>query len=277
MIKFFGILPKMAWFACSNPQLKLSMRFAANWGLLDDEFKEGGGDGEADEDEEGAERGEEWAATEILFDPEQGMEGDKERGGFWMRAGERGNGIPIQLHSLFFPDGSSCKLTRARMGKHQGRAANSKVWISVEGFGFRLPFRNPEEVAHLVAHVGNMHRSRSEGGCAAAAAANALERRSELDAASLSGKEGKVEALGALAVRVNEACPQWRLRTEKSTLGKNEKGGWGWSSKQKVEWLLEQYEGIFILQPSARGASNAHVVAADAEAGLLYDPMEAAT
>ena len=50
-----------------------------------------------------------------------------------------------------------------------------------------------------------------------AATVSALERRSELDAASLSGKEGKAEALGALAVRVSEACPQWRLRTEEST------------------------------------------------------------
>ena len=100
------------------------MRFAAGWGLLDDDFKEGGDDGEADDDEkedehdEEGERGEEGAVADIMFDPEQGMEGDREREGFWGRAGERGNGSPIQLHSLFFPDGSSCNLTKARMGKY---------------------------------------------------------------------------------------------------------------------------------------------------------------
>ena len=182
MMKSFGIPPKVAWFARSNPKLKLSMRFAANWGLLDDDFKESGDDGEADgnekedEHDEGGERSEEWAVTDIMFDPEQGIEGDRERGGFWGRAGERDNGSPIQLHSPFFPDGSSCKLTRAHTDKCQECVANSKVWISVEGFGSRLPLRNPEEVAHLVADVGNMQRSGSEGGCVVAATANALER-----------------------------------------------------------------------------------------------------
>ena len=85
------------------------------------------------------------------------------------------------------------------MDKHQERAANSKVRISAECFGSRLSLRNPGEVAHLAADVGNMRRSESEGGCVAAAAANALERSSKLDAASLSGKVANAEALGALA------------------------------------------------------------------------------
>ena len=99
MIKSFDIPPKAAWFARSNLTLKLSMRFDANWELLDNDFKKGGGDGEADDDEKEEEHdeegGEEWAAAEIILDPEQKMEGDREREGFWGRAGERGNGSPI--------------------------------------------------------------------------------------------------------------------------------------------------------------------------------------
>ena len=170
-----------------------------------------------------------------MFDPEQEMECDRERGGFLRRDRARGNGRPIQLHTLLFPDGANCKLTRACMDKCQGRVANPKVWISIKGFSSRLPFRKSEEVSQLATNVGNMHRSGPEGGCKVDAASNALERCSELDAASLSGKEPKVKTLEVLTARVNEACPRWPLRAEKSTLGKNEKAEWGWSRKQKAE------------------------------------------
>ena len=124
---------------------------------MEDKFDlEGGG---ADKD---------WAVADIMFDPEQGMERDREREGFWRRAGERGSGCPRKLRSLFFPDESNrSKLARARMDKGQERVANSQVWISAEGFGSRLPLRSPEEVAHLATDVGNMRRMlRYDLGCA---------------------------------------------------------------------------------------------------------------
>ena len=57
-------------------------------------------------------------------------------------------------------------------------------------------------------------------------------------------------------------------------LGKEDWGRKSWSAKEKAKWLLEQEQGMFILQPAANGASKARIAAADAGAELLHDPME---
>ena len=86
IIKPFGIPPKAAALARSNPTLKLWMRFAASWSLLDEDLKEGGDDEEeVDDDEREHEfdrRNREWAAAEIMFDPWQRMERDRRGAAF---------------------------------------------------------------------------------------------------------------------------------------------------------------------------------------------------
>ena len=65
----------------------------------------------------------------------------------------------------------------------------------------------------------------------------------------------------------------WALRAETATLGERSEEKGSWSARAKSERLLKQEEGVFIIQPASRGASNARIAAADAEAGLLNDPM----
>ena len=120
-----------------------------------------------------------------------------------------------------------------------------------------------------------MHRSRPGAGRVVAAAANALVRESEFDAAALDrGEVEKVKILGALALKLNESCPSWCLCTEATTLGEAPRGKGRWSAKDKSNWLLSQKEGIFVAQPASKGASNTHIVAVDAGAELLCDPIE---
>ena len=108
-----------------------------------------------------------------------------------------------------------------------------------------------------------------------AAAANALVRESEFDAAALDrGEVENVKTLGALALKLNESCPSWCLYTEATTLGEAPRGKGSWSAKDKSNWLLSQKEGIFIAQPASKGASNARIAAVNAGDELLRDPIE---
>ena len=110
-----------------------------------------------------------------------------------------------------------------------------------------------------------------------AAAANALVGKPEFDAASIDAGDGKeVKALGALAQRISEKCPSWALLTETTTLGKEDGGRKSWPAKEKAKRLLKQEDGMLILQPTAKDASNTRIAAADAGAGLSHDSMEPA-
>ena len=82
-----------------------------------------------------------------------------------------------------------------------------------------------------------------------------------------------MRTLGALALKLNESCPSWRLCAEATTLGEAPRGKGSWSAKVKSDWLLSQKEGIFVIQPASKGASNTHIVAVDAEQSFCAIPL----
>ena len=97
LIAKFGLLPEVVAFARSNRRIKITKRLAAHWGFTDGVPLGRFGT------EEGRE--EAWGITHIMFDPEMGMEGDEERGGFKAKAGPRGRPYPMQLRTLAFAGG----------------------------------------------------------------------------------------------------------------------------------------------------------------------------
>ena len=161
------------------------------------------------------------------------------------------------------------------MKKRHECVRNPDKRVAVEGFGSMSPTRNPELLQRIATKALNMHRSRAGAGCVVAAAANALVGESEFDAAALDrGEVENAKTLGALALKLNESCPSWRLCAEATTRSEAPRGKGSWSAKDKSNWLLSQKEGIFIAQPASKGASNAHIVAVNAGAELLRDPIE---
>ena len=185
----------------------------------------------------------------------------------------------MQLHTLAFTgeedEENKHKITRELWDKCEECVASPGEWKRVEGFGSRVATSSSNDLRGIKTKSPNLHRSESSSGCVVATAANALVDKSEFDAASLDVGEGEdAKTLGALAQRISEKCPSWALLSEATTVGREEGGRKSWPAKEKVKWLLKQEEGMFIVQPFAKGASNTHIVAVDAGAGLLHDPME---
>ena len=123
----------------------------------------------------------------------------------------------------------------------------------------------------------NPLRFQSEGrsNCVEAAAANCLfeydqEAARKVMAAASSSDFRKISQFILL---LQAHVKTWSLQNPRKTR-QELKDQRHWNEKGKMEWLLSQRYGLFLIQPVDKVGSNIHCVGVDCRYKLLYDPAE---
>ena len=105
------------------------------------------------------------------------------------------------------------------------------------------------------------------------AAANLVEMYDPQAAEKMSRFEGYVPILGRFARYIQEEVRTWTCRDPfKRMARQSDRTSLG--IRAKLEWLLEQKNGIFIVQPVIASGGNSHVIGVDCSQKLIYDPLE---
>jgi hypothetical protein len=129
---------------------------------------------------------------------------------------------------------------------------NHKKWLPVRqtALGDR-PSQTSDHGCELDIHSWPVtYRSTPEGGCLKAAAANCLHGLSPGDAQKIYSYGGTVTGMTSLAVAIGEVLKGWSLERPLRRLHRQGELKSLLSASEKLEWVLSQNDGCFIVVPA---------------------------
>ena len=262
--EFMKLLDPMVFqFCMANTGLKVTAKSAVWWGLLDRELEE----------VEGTTRGE-YTVRWVKFDPKMGVEGERTRGGFLGKEGDRSQPFPIRFYSLGGVEGGlevgeellklydTC--TEDRIGK----------WVQVGRLGSRRA-ASPGALAPYVVDPKRtlLYRSTESRGCVHMAAANALQPYDSKAAEKVSKCDEDVSNLRQFSRYIQEEVRTWSAEDPLRRLARETSKTY-MGALARLEWLLQQESGIFVVQPLIKHGGNSHIIGVDCGKKVVYDPLE---
>ena len=249
-------------FCSFNRGLKVTTRSAVWWGLMDTEEENttlGGG---------------EYTVRWVRFDPELGVDGERIKGGFLGKAGERSLPFPIRMFSLgglrlgLKVPKEIQKLFEKCTTTHKGK------WVEVGPLGSRQAASSESMAPFLLTRDSHLrYRSTEVGGCVAMAAANAVQAYDSDAAEKLSKCEGEISNLREFSKYVQDEVRTWTAEDPFRRHGRETSQTY-LGSEERLKWVLDKKEGIFVVQPLIKNGGNSHIIGIDCAKKVIYDPLE---
>ena len=253
--------PLVMTFCMHNRGLKLTAKTAVWWGLLD---KEAEGQNASQRD---------FTVRWVKFDPTLGVDEEPIKGGFLGKDGERSQPFSIRMYSLGgFEDGP-------RVGKQVQKLFETCTkrrpgqWVEVGPLGSRRA-ASAEEMAPYIVDGGLAlpYESTEASGCVPMAAANAVHPYDPEAAEKISKCDPEVTNLAEFANYLQDEVRTWAAENPFKRLARETSRYIG--ARERLQWVLQQEHGIFIVQPLIRHGGNSHIIGVDCAKKKIYDPLE---
>ena len=254
--------PLVFRFCRRNRGLKVTAKSAVWWGLLDRQVE---GEDTARED---------YTVRWVKFDPDLGVEGELIRGGFLGKEGDRSEPFPIRMYSLGGFDRGLHVPSQLRELFEKCTKQVPGRWVKVGPLGSRRAV-NPEHLAPYVvqAEKSLLYRSSEVIGCVPMAAANAVEPYDSEAAQKMSECPPNLVSLAQFASYLQEEVRNWRAENPFKKMARETSKTY-MGTGEKLSWLLQQEDGIFLVQPLIKHAGNDHIIGVDCGRKVIYDPLE---
>lgn len=254
--------PLVLKFCMDNQDYKLTRKSAVWWGLLDKM------------NEEGTTARGDYTVRFVKFDPEMGVESEPVKGGFLGKESDRTPPFPIRLYTLGGFDQGLRANKELRKLFDTCTKDRSGQWVEVGPLGARRAAGAEAMEPYISDREAVLpYRSTEVDGCVPAAAANAVQPYDSEAAKKISGCDPEVESLAEFATYVQDEVRTWTAENPLKRLAKETSKTY-MGVKEKLQWVLQQEEGIFLIQPIIKHGGNSHVIAIDCGKKKIYDPME---
>ena len=210
----------------------------------------------------------------VRFDPGLGVERDELKGRFLGRASERAPPFSIRMYTLGGLDRGMRIPEELRELFETCTTERPDEWVEMGPLGSRQAIA-AEAMAPYVVHAEMKvpYRSTEIGGCVLMAAANVLQSYDAEAAKKVSESTIKIRTLAEFSSFVQDEVRTWTAENPINRLAR-EKAEKYMSASRRLEWVLEQEDGIFVVQPLIKYGGNNHVIGLDCSKKLIYDPME---
>ena len=254
--------PLVLQFCLDNEKYKVTRKSAVWWGLLDRM------------NEEGTSARSDYTVRFVKFDPEMGVESEPVKGGFLGKESDRTPAFPIRLYTLGGLDQGFEASKQLRKLYDTCTKDRPGQWVEVGPLGSRRAADAEAMEPYILDREALLpYQSTEVDGCVPAAAANAVQPYDSEAAQKMSACDPDVESLAEFAKYVQDEVRTWTAENPLKRLAKDTSKTY-MGVKEKLQWALQQEDGIFLIQPIIKHGGNSHVIAIDCGKKVIYDPME---
>ena len=258
-----NLLPPILYKTSLNlPEIAINDQLALAWGALD---QEPSSETQSDAPEEHVEM------IAWLFEDHPKARGGR---GMYGKSSKRGDPFRILMHTMASSNDQD-ENSYKKLSKIIEECRKKPGTFIQLGFGWKGDLAETRSRQLLVQCNPLRFKSEGRSNCVEAAAANCLFEYDQEAASKV------IEAASASSLRkisqfnsfLQTNVKTWGLQNPRKTR-QELKGRRHWNDKSKMEWLLSQGSGLFLIQPTDKKGSNIHCVGVDCRYKFLYDPAE---